>query len=94
MRNNPRMPETRAQRGTWNVAQPADALTRRLDTLEKQRQQLAAGARGAEKATLWLGPEDRKESLRRLREITTGIPLQLDAFADLRASLEDVEQAA
>jgi hypothetical protein len=83
------MTDTRAQRGTWDVAQPVDALYRRLDALEQQRQALATGARGAERATLWLGPEDRATALRRLREITSPVGLQLDAFAQLRDSLDD-----
>jgi hypothetical protein len=65
------------------------ALDRRLDQLEHQRQALTAGAHGCEKATLMLGPEDRATALRRLRHITADIPLQLDVFQELRASLDE-----
>jgi hypothetical protein len=84
------IPCMRAQRGQFNVSQPAlDALYRRLDGLEQQRAALTAGARGCEKASLMLGPDDRADALARLREITRGVPLQLDCFSTLRDSIED-----
>jgi hypothetical protein len=38
---------------------------------------------------VWLEPEDREQAMRRLREITSPVPLPLDSLASLRDTLDD-----
>ena len=66
-----------------------EALQRRLDRLERERQAIVAGVRGCEQAARWLSAAERDHATRRLRHVTRPVALQGDVFADLHHALYD-----